>query len=181
MRFGVFNTTDPPPNFFLNRINGYYTNSKVYHSNGQAGRSFRMAEAYVNRAEACIRTAIQDGNAEGLQKALNDLNTLRIKRFKSGASNAIVSLASLNNDPQQVLRFCLTERRREFSFEELRWFDLRRYGMPSIVHMYNPNEPFVLNAALPVETYTLPQGSDRYVMKIPQNALDANPALIQNP
>ena len=181
MRFGVYNSTNPLPNFFLNRLNGFYTNSKVYQSNGLACRSFRMAEAYVNRAEAYIRTAIQGGDAEGLQKALDDLNALRVKRFKSGASNAIVSLASLNSDPQQVLRFCLTERRREFSFEELRWFDLRRYGMPSIVHTYNPNEPFLLNAALPVESYTLPQGSDRYVMKIPQNALDANPALIQNP
>ena len=181
MRFSVYNSTNPLPNFFLTRLNGHYTNSKVYFSNGQAGRSFRMAEAYVNRAEACIRIVIQGGDAALLQKALDDLNALRIKRFKSGAPNAIVSLASLNNDPQQVLRFCLTERRREFSFEELRWFDLRRYGMPSIVHTYDPNEVFLINAALPVETYTLPQGSNRYVMQIPQNALDANPALIQNP
>jgi tetratricopeptide (TPR) repeat protein len=181
MRFGVYNSTNPPPNFFLTLQNGYYTNSKVYYSNGQSSRSFRMAEAYVNRAESYIRTAIQNGDASLLQKALDDLNALRIKRFKSGASNAIVSLASLNNDPQQVLRFCLTERRREFSFEEMRWFDLRRYGMPSIVHTFNPNEPYVINTALPVETYTLPEGSERYVMKIPQIAFDANPALIQNP
>lgn len=181
MRFGVYNSTNPPPNFFLTRLNGYYTNSKVYNSNGQASRSFRMAEAYVNRAEAYIRTTIQDGDASLLQKALDDLNALRVKRFKTGASNASVSLASLNYDPQQVLQFCLTERRREFSFEELRWFDLRRYGMPSIVHTFNPNEPDVTNSALPVETYTLPQGSDRYVMKIPQTAVEANPALIQNP
>jgi len=181
MRFGVYNSTNPPPNFFLTMLSGYYINSKVYSSNGQASRSFRMAEAYVNRAEAYIRTAIQGGDATFLQKALDDLNALRVKRFIAGASNAIVSLASLNNDPKQVLRFCLTERRREFSFEEMRWFDLRRYGMPSIVHTFNPNEPSITNAALPVETYTLPQGSDRYVMKIPQNALDANPALIQNP
>lgn len=181
MRFAAYNNTNLPPNFFLTRLNGFYTNSKVYYSNGQASRSFRMAEAYVNRAEACIRTAIQGGDASLLQKALDDLNALRVKRFATGASNAIVTSASLNNDPQKILQFCLTERRREFSFEELRWFDLRRYGMPSIVHTYNPNEPFITNAALPVETYTLPQGSDRYVMKIPQNALDANPALVQNP
>jgi hypothetical protein len=180
MRFAVFNNTNLPPNFFLTRISGFYTNSKVYYANGQTGRCFRMAEAYLNRAEAYIRTAIQGGDASLLQKALDDLNALRVKRFTAGASNAIVTAASLNNDPQKILQFCLTERRREFSFEELRWFDLRRYGMPSIVHTYNPNEPFVTNAALPVETYTLPPGSNRYVMKIPQNALDANPALIQN-
>jgi hypothetical protein len=181
MRFGFKNPTSPPPNFFLTALNGFYMNSKFYYSNGQASRCFRMAEAYVNRAEAYIRTAIQGGDGSLLQKALDDLNALRAKRFIAGALNAIVTPASLNNDPQKILQFCLTERRREFSFEELRWFDLRRYGMPSIVHTYNPNEPFLTNAALPVETYTLPPGSDRYVMKIPQNALDANPALTQNP
>lgn len=181
MRFAVNNNANLPPNYFLNKLNGFYTNTKVYFNDGQASRSFRMAEAYVNRAEACIRTAIQGGDVSLLQKALDDLNALRVKRFAAGAPNAIVTSASLNNDPQKILQFCLTERRREFSFEELRWFDLRRYGMPSIVHTFNPNEPFLLNAALPVETFTLPPGSDRYVMKIPQNAMDANPALIQNP
>jgi hypothetical protein len=81
-----------------------------------------------------------------------------VKRFATGASNAIVTSASLNNDPQKILQFCLTERRREFSFEELRWFDLRRYGMPSIVHTFNPNEPFVLNAALPVRNLHIATG-----------------------
>ena len=182
MRFGVYNTTSPPPNFFLTRLSGYYMNSKFYSSNGQASRCFRMAEAYVNRAEAFIRTAIKSGGeATLLQKAIDDLNTLRTNRFVAGAANATVTLALLNNDPQQVLQFCLTERRREFSFEELRWFDLRRNGMPSIVHTYNPNEPYGTSPGQPVETYTLPQGSNRYVMKIPQNALDANPALVQNP
>jgi hypothetical protein len=115
-----------------------------------------------------------------MQKSLDDLNALRIKRYKAGASNAIASLASLNNDPQKVLQFCLTERRKEFSFEEFRWFDLRRNGMPEIVHNFNPNQPYMVNAALPVETYTLPQGSKRYVMKIPTSALEANPALVPN-
>lgn len=181
MRFGVYNATNPPPNFFLNRQSGYYLNSKFYYSNGEASRCFRMAEAYANRAEAYIRTAIKGGDASLLQKALDDLNAIRVRRFIAGAPNATVTLASLNNDPQQVLQFCLTERRREFSFEEFRWFDLRRYGMPSITHTFDPNEPYITNATLPVETYTLPQGSNRYVMKIPQNALDANPALVQNP
>jgi hypothetical protein len=124
--------------------------------------------------------AIKGGDASLLQKALDDLNAIRVKRFISGASNATVTAASLNNNPQQVLQFCLAERRREFSFEEFRWFDLRRNGMPSIEHTFNPNEPYQLYPGLPVETYTLPQGSNRYVMKIPPNAIEANPSLVQN-
>lgn len=181
MRFGFWNTTNPAPNYFLTRLNGFYMNSKMYQSNGVAGRCFRMAEAYVNRAEAYVRTAIKNSDASLLQKCLDDLSALRIKRFKTGSANATVSLASLNNDAQNVLQFCLNERRREFTFEEFRWFDLRRYGMPSIEHTFNINEPFVTNAAQPVESYTLPQGSNRYVMKFPANAIEANTALEQNP
>jgi hypothetical protein len=180
MRFSVFNSTNLPANFFLTRLGGYYMNSKMYNSNAQASRCFRMAEAYVNRAEAYSRMAIKGGDASLLQKALDDLNAIRVKRFISGASNATVTAASLNNNPQQVLQFCLAERRREFSFEEFRWFDLRRNGMPSIEHIFNPNEPYQLYPGLPVETYTLPQGSNRYVMKIPPNAIEANPSLVQN-
>jgi len=181
MRFGAYNGTDYPPNYFLTRLSGFYMNSKIYYYNAQASRSFRMAEAYVNRAEAYLRMAVKGGDASLIQKALDDLNALRVKRFAAGASNAVVTPAALGNDPQQALQFCLTERRREFSFEEFRWFDLRRNGMPSIVHTFNVNEPFVLTPGAPIETYTLPQGSNRYVMKIPQNALDANPSLVQNP
>jgi hypothetical protein len=179
MRFGVFNATTPPPNFFLTRLSGYYMHSKFYF-NGLASRCFRMSEAYMNRAEADIRKVIKGDDAGLLQKALDDINALRVKRFKAGSPNTIVTLASLDNDPQKLLKFCLDERRREFCFEEFRWFDLRRNGMPQIVHTFNPNEPFVTNAALPVETYTLPQGSNRYVMKLPQNAMDTNPLLVQN-
>lgn len=179
MRFGVYNSTNPPPNFYLTRQSGYYMHSK-YYVNGVAGRCFRMSEAYVNRAEAIIRMAIQGNGSASLQAAIDDLNYLRAKRFKVGSANAAVTLASFGNDPRQVLQFCMTERRREFCFEEFRWFDLRRYGMPSIVHTFNYNEPSGTSPN-PIETYTLQKGSNRYVMKIPQNAMDANPALVQNP
>jgi hypothetical protein len=180
MRFGVFTTTNPPPNFYLTRLSGYYQHSKFYF-HGLASRSFRMSEAYVNRAEAYIRKVLKGGDATLLQKALDDLNYLRGRRFKAGSANATVTLASLDNDAQKVLTFCLTERRREFCFEEFRWFDLRRNGMPELVHTFNPNEPNVVNAALPVETFTLPQGSNRYVFRFPQNVIEANPLLVQNP
>jgi hypothetical protein len=177
MRFGMYSATNPQPNFFLNYLSSYYMASKL-NGAARAGRCFRMSEAYVNRAEAYIRKAISGGDASLLQKALDDLNFLRVKRFKAGAANAVVTLANFSNDPKQVLNFYKAERRREFCFEEFRWFDLRRYGMPEIVHVFNPNEPKDL--MMPVQTYILPQGSKRYLMKIPSNIIEANPALIQN-
>ncbi len=179
MRFTPF-VSNPSPNFYLTRNSGYYTGSKV-NANSPGARCFRMSEAYANRAEAIIRKALAgDGNAS-LQAALDDLNYIRISRFKAGSSNAVVTLASLNNDPIKVLDFYKLERRREFCFEEFRWFDLRRYGQPQIVHTYDPNEPVVTNPSLPVETYTLPQGGNRYLLKFPPTALQANPLLTQNP
>ena len=180
MRYAAYTgSTNLPANFFLTRLSGYYSQSKVYY-NAAASRCFRMSEAYVNRAEANIRTAIKGGDASLLQKALDDLNYLRLKRFKVGAANATVTPASFSNDPQQVLQFCLAERRREFCFEEFRWFDLRRNGMPQLVHTFNPNKSGQPQT-LPLESYTLPQGGNRYVMKIPDNALTANALLVQNP
>ncbi|MBO9633886.1 MAG: RagB/SusD family nutrient uptake outer membrane protein [Chitinophagaceae bacterium] len=179
MRYTPF-VSNPSPNFYLTRTSGYYTASKVNRLS-EGGRCFRMSEAYVNRAEAIIRKAMAgEGNAS-LQAALDDLNLLRTKRFKAGSSNTMVTLASLDNDPVKVFEFYKQERRREFCFEEFRWFDLRRYGQPEIVHTFDPNEPVVTNPSLPVETYTLPQGGNRYVMKFPPTALEANPLLTQNP
>lgn len=179
MRYTPF-ITNPSANFYLTRSNGYYTGSKV---NGlsEGGRCFRMSEAYVNRAEAIIRKAMAGDGSVSLQAALDDLNYLRGRRFKAGSPNVNVTLASLDNDPGKVFDFYQKERRREFCFEEFRWFDLRRYGQPQLVHTFNPNEPVVTNPSLPVETYTLPQGSNRYVMKFPPTVLEANPSLVPNP
>lgn len=179
MRFAVYNAANLQPNFFLTRLNNYYMHSKFY-GNGYASRSFRMSEAYMNRAEAYLRMAVAGDNSK-IQPALDDMNVLRVRRFKSGAANAMVTTATVNSNAQNALQFCLDERRREFCFEEFRWFDLRRYGMPQLVHTFNPNEPFVTNASLPIETYTLPKGGNRYLMKLPTVALTANSLLQQNP
>ncbi|MDN2918642.1 RagB/SusD family nutrient uptake outer membrane protein, partial [Campylobacter jejuni] len=44
-------------------------------------RGMRVAEAYLNRAEANIRLFLESGNDELRKSALNDLNYLREFRF----------------------------------------------------------------------------------------------------
>ena len=54
-----------------------------------------------------------------------------------------------------------------------RWFDLRRYGMPSIEHTWvdeNGNRT----------TYTLEEQDPGYVVPLSQDVLDRNPRLEQN-
>ncbi|MDR0544558.1 MAG: RagB/SusD family nutrient uptake outer membrane protein, partial [Odoribacteraceae bacterium] len=124
------------------------------------GKGMRVAEAYLNRAEALART-----NRE--QEALDDLNFLRKHRHADGYEN--LQLA----DVPDLLRFCLEERRRELAFEEHRWFDLRRQGMPPIKHAFQGEAK---NA--PGE-FTIPP--ERYVLPFSRAVLERNPRLTPNP
>lgn len=58
-------------------------------------------------------------------------------------------------------------------FEGHRWFDLRRYGMPELTHIY-----FVKTGEK--EILTLQEEDPRYVLPIPPSALEYNPYLVQN-
>ncbi|HVI44199.1 MAG TPA: RagB/SusD family nutrient uptake outer membrane protein [Chitinophaga sp.] len=146
--------------------------SKVNYK-GYLGKSFRTAEAYLNRAEALIRTYIRRRDAALLDQAVTDLNFLRKNRFEA-VNFKPLSVADFGS-VQELLSFCLQERRRELCFEEHRWFDLRRYGMPAITHFY-----YQSNKQKP-QAYQLPERSSSYVLPIPDIALTNNPMLIQNP
>lgn len=78
----------------------------------------RISELYLNKAEAL---AVLGRDAE----AINALQEVRRNRFKpEDITDVTVAGAELVN-------FIRDERRREFSFESHRWFDLRRYGVNS--------------------------------------------------
>jgi tetratricopeptide (TPR) repeat protein len=162
------NTGDLRPHMFYTKytypLAGQYAvhyGNKFGSFNDQlGGKGMRVAEAYLNRAEAYIQTGKS-------QEALRDLNTLRRHRYADGYVD--VQLA----DVPDLLKFCLEERRRELSFEEHRWFDLRRHGMPAIKHIFHGE---VTQAAREI---TIPP--ERYVLPFSREVLDKNPSLIPNP
>ena len=131
-------------------------------------RGMRVAEAYLNRAEANIRLFLENGNENLRISALTDLNYLREHRFRQPYEDVNIT------DGQTLLEFCLDERRKELAFDDHRWFDLRRCGMPEMIHEVTINKG-------QVQEYRLAKGSDRYVLPIPKKVLDKNPALVQNP
>lgn len=135
------------------------------------GKGIRTAEVYLNRAEAYIRKFLQTGEPDFREKALDDLNAIRLNRYDT--RNVPYEPVSIT-DGEELLKFYWAERRRELSFEDHRWFDLRRMGMPRIEHKYfvNPDN---------VQTFVLEEKSPRYVLPIPQAAIERNPALVQNP
>lgn len=135
----------------------------------KVGSAFRVSEALLNRAEAYAQLN-KLGQTSNAQLALNDLNTLRKKRFIA-ASYRDLSVS----DADDLLQKCYDEKRREFFNEENhRWFDLRRHGMPEITHRYYENNVQTAN-------YVLQDHDAGYVLQIPKTALDKNSKLIPNP
>lgn len=132
----------------------------------------RLSEIYLNRAEAYIQKYLTDGNTSWCQKALDDLNYLRINRYYS--ETAAYTPVEYT-DGNKLLNFYKQERRKELCFEGLhRWCDLRRWGMPSITHTYISRNDVS-------ETVTLKEQDLRYVILIPETVRKRNFLLEQNP
>ncbi|WP_026207834.1 MULTISPECIES: RagB/SusD family nutrient uptake outer membrane protein [Butyricimonas] len=171
------------------RYNTYFTNYTDYNSFDFISMSFkrvpdivckdrndgclgiRTAEMYLNRAEAYIHKYIVSDNEEFREKALSDLNFLREHRYDTRTTTYI----PVDKDGEALLNFYKEERRRELCGEgNHRWFDLRRYGMPELEHIY------FLNLG-EEQKFTLQANSPRYVLPIPQQVLEYNRELEQNP
>ncbi|MBO9631853.1 MAG: RagB/SusD family nutrient uptake outer membrane protein, partial [Chitinophagaceae bacterium] len=134
-----------------------------------SGSAFRATEAYLNRAEAYAQLYIKTGDHTMGQKALDDLNAVRIKRFKPADYQPVALMPAT-----ELLQFCRDERRREFCTEGHRWYDLKRYGMPSITHIYS-------RKGVTDKLYRLEARDPQYNLQIPPVSMQMNYNLVQNP
>lgn len=134
---------------------------KLLHEN------WRSVEVMLNLAEAYTRK-----NNSVTKDALDLLNNLRRCRIDP-ALYTDKTMADFPNGAA-LLKFIWDERRRELCFEEaMRFWDLRRQGMPELKHRwYSSWDTY--------ETYTLPQGSRNYVLPIPKSELNYNNACYNN-
>ncbi|MBO9731570.1 MAG: RagB/SusD family nutrient uptake outer membrane protein [Chitinophaga sp.] len=162
----------PLPEFLKLFVPGDYNFNKTISDyavvGSDMGTSWRSSEAYLNRAEAYIQK-YKKGDASGAAEALKNLNTLRVNRYAKGSYvNWTIET------PDKLLEMCRTERRRELFHEAgHRWFDLRRYGMPSISHIYAPTPSTTT-------VYTLAKRDPQYVLPIPIEVLQRNTSMPQN-
>jgi hypothetical protein len=146
-------------------LNNFY---KPISASGVFGRSLRLSEAYLNYAEAKAMLFQKGSDANGATDAKNALDALRVKRF------AASDFEALNiSDAEELVEFVREERRRELCFEDHRWYDLRRWGMKEIKHVWYTD-------ANTKSTFTLTQGDKGYTVPIPDEAMDLNAALKQN-
>lgn len=152
--------------------------SMFFRDNGTAGVSYRgdfmgtivsskfsgfaLNEQYLIRAEASARF----GNTAA---AMSDLNTLLVKRWKTGTY-----LAMAASSPADALAKVLTERRKELPLCcNLRWEDLRRLNR-------EPAFAKTLTRVLNGITFTLPPNDPKYVLPIPDIEIQLN-RIPQNP
>ena len=118
-------------------------------------------EMFLIRSECNARK----GNTNA---AMTDLNTLLVKRWKSGTFTAFTA-----SDATDALTKVLTERRKELITRSLRWTDLRRLNK-------DPQFAVTITRIIDGKTYTLPPGDNRYVFHIPLNVITMT-GMEQNP
>ena len=124
-------------------------------------QSFRTAEAILNRAEAYAQLDSPD-------LAMEDYNLLRRNRIFEYTDD------TQTYSGEDVLELIRAERRREFCYEGFRWFDLRRYGMPRIVHRFAEEAGQIIY-------YVLEKEDPMYTLPLENSILQRNVNMVQNP
>ena len=92
------------------------------------------------------------------------LTELMKKRYHSSRYPTYEALI-LSMTKDELRQEIYDERFRELAFEGHRWFDLRRTNRPELTKTYDG------------ETYILQKDDERYTLRIPSEAIQANPGL----
>lgn len=122
--------------------------------------AFRGEEVLLNRAECYIRQ-------NNVTAGLTDLLVLASRRYRdipaitpAQLTQGLRSYYGSSNDQLNAFVYLLDERQKEFIHEGMRWFDIRRFGLP-VTHVLQ-NESSI----------TLEEEDKRKVLQIPQAAID---------
>lgn len=134
--------------------------SNVIKGGGTAYRcTFRTAEFVLMQAE-CALNLDQTSTAAG---HLKHLMAVRYAPALLSRYTALIDKMTADELRQEIAN----ERFREFAFEGHRWFDLRRTTRPALEKTYQGT------------TFTLQADDSRYTLRIPAEAIEANPGLDQ--
>ncbi|MGX7666970.1 RagB/SusD family nutrient uptake outer membrane protein [Flavobacterium pedocola] len=145
-----------------------YNNIAKYDGRGSGLRNLvdikvlRIEEAYLNKAEAEYRLS------GGGLAALDAVRAQRYLPFVSGGETGTALLDAI-----------LLERRLEFAFEMDRFYTLKRLNLP--VQRSLVDGHFADGTGTPSEAPTLAAGDFRWQFPIPQNEIDLNNNIQQNP
>lgn len=119
--------------------------------------SFRNGELYLIEAEAALEL-------NNTSLAAERLLALKVNRLKPEYFNTEKTrIQGLGKEA--LLTEIIAERERELALEGHRWYDLRRYGQPAIVHTVDGVD------------YNLQKNDPRYTLRFPKAAIANNPNL----
>lgn len=119
--------------------------------------SFRTGELYLNAAEAAARL----GKLPEARKRL--LQLVKNRYTPAGYEEKVKVIKVMGQE--ELVKEISDERIRELAFEGHYWFDLRRTSRPKI------------EKKIDGKSYMLEENDSRYTLRIPQDAIDANPKL----
>ncbi|MHA4806991.1 RagB/SusD family nutrient uptake outer membrane protein [Flavitalea flava] len=147
-----YDNNDLRKSYFALIRNGlpYYTGTYDYKGYNYSGIS--NDELYLIRAECNARA----GNTDA---AIGDVNTLLVKRWKTGTFVPYTASSA-----EAALDLILLERRKELLYRGTRWMDLRRLNK-------EPQRAITLTRILNGVTYTLPPNDLRYAFLLPDTEI----------
>lgn len=146
--------------YFIDNGDGSVSFKGSYDSWKSLFSSVATDEMFLIRAECSARK-------NRLQEAINDLNTLLEKRWKTGTFQPYVA-----TDSVETLNIILKERRKELTMRGLRWMDIKRLNKEG----YNISLKRVVNG----EEYALIPGDSRFALPLPEDVIRLS-GMIQNP
>lgn len=120
----------------------------------------------IRYAEVLLTLAESDARAGDTPDALKYLNIV--------AQNRDPSFGGYASAGTQLITDILSERRKELAFEGLRFFDFTRLNLPLVRPQLDP-------AIAAPSLGLVPVGDTRRILPIPQQEIDANPNIKQNP
>ncbi|WP_164111980.1 MULTISPECIES: RagB/SusD family nutrient uptake outer membrane protein [Sphingobacterium] len=119
------------------------------------------SEMYLTKTESAVRT-------DRVDEALSTLNTLLLKRFRTGKYVPITE-----RDPDDLLALILKEREKELIFRGRGWSDLKRLNLDSRFQK-------TLSRTVKGRSYTLLPNSLQYAFRLPEAVVRVG-GLPQNP
>ena len=128
------------------------------------GKVIRTAEVLLNRAEAYYRSANPDA-------ALADLVLLKTNRYAGYVPETLSGTALLNE--------IYLQRRLELAFEGDRFWDLKRRNLPVVRD--DTNGDLATGGGIPFVFTTLAAGDYKFQLPYPQEEVNFNANLTQNP
>ncbi|RZJ92784.1 MAG: RagB/SusD family nutrient uptake outer membrane protein [Chryseobacterium sp.] len=137
--------------FFRKNTDNSYAFKGSYDGTATRFTGLSTNEVYLIRAEANARN-------NRLEDATKDLNTLLVKRYKSG------TYQSVSLDQKALLSKILFERKKELAFRGIRWLDLKRLSVIG--------EGVNLSKSIDGQLYELPAISKSYILPIPELVVD---------